>query len=69
MHHFVKPLDVSSLLGRLFLTLVTLLLAISARAMDRFGVTATFTVIADLLANVGCDHLTVSTIVGPNSDC
>jgi len=25
--------------------------------MDRFGVTATFTVIADLLANVGCDHL------------
>jgi ABC-type Zn uptake system ZnuABC Zn-binding protein ZnuA/ABC-type Mn2+/Zn2+ transport system permease subunit len=39
-----------------------------ARAADRVPVVATFSVIGDMLANVGGDHLAITTIVGPGGD-
>ena len=45
------------------------LLSNPARAADRIPVAATFSVIADMLANVGGDHLDIKTIVGAGSDC
>lgn len=49
--------------------LAALLLAGAARAADRIPVVATFSVIGDMLANVGGDRVAISTIVGPGGDC
>ena len=38
-------------------------------AADRIPVVATFSVIGDMLANVGGDHIAIKTIVGPGGDC
>jgi len=46
-----------------------LLLAGPARAADRIPVVASFSVIADMLANVGGDRIDIKTIVGPGGDC
>ena len=40
-----------------------------ARAEDRITVVATFSVIGDMLAHVGGDHIIIKTIVGTDSDC
>ena len=49
--------------------LAALLLAGPAGAADRIPVVATFSVIADMLANVGGDRIDIKTIVGPGGDC
>jgi zinc/manganese transport system substrate-binding protein len=54
---------------RCWLALAALLLAGSAWAADRIPVVATFSVIADMLANVGGDHLEITTIVRAGGDC
>lgn len=46
-----------------------LALAQPACAADRMTVVATFSVIADMLANVGGDHIEIKSIVGANGDC
>jgi zinc/manganese transport system substrate-binding protein len=49
---------------------LAILLAVGpVRAADRVTVVATFSVIGDMLANVGGDRLNVKTLVGPGSDC
>jgi zinc/manganese transport system substrate-binding protein len=53
---------------RLLTAIAVLLLAGPARAADRIPVVATFSVIADMLANVGGDHIDIKTIVGPGGD-
>ena len=47
---------------------VALLLAGAARAADRVPVVATFSVIGDMLANVGGDHIDLTTIVAAGGD-
>jgi len=55
---------------RCIAALVTLmLLASPARAADRITVVATFSVIGDMLANVGGDTVNIKTIVGAGGDC
>ena len=54
---------------RVLLTLAALMFAVPASAGDRLAVVATFSVIGDMLANVGGDHIAVRTIVGPAGDC
>ena len=54
---------------RIILALAALLLAGSTRAADRITVVATFSVIGDMLANVGGDHIDIKTIVGAGGDC
>jgi zinc/manganese transport system substrate-binding protein len=54
---------------RCLITLVALLLAAPTRAADGIMVVATFSVIADMLANVGGDHINIKTIVGAGGDC
>jgi zinc/manganese transport system substrate-binding protein len=49
--------------------LAALLLAGPAPAGDRVPVVATFSVVADMLANVGGDRLELATIVGAGGDC
>jgi hypothetical protein len=49
--------------------LVVLLLAGQTRAADRIPVVATFSVIGDMLANIGGDHIDIKTIVGAGGDC
>jgi zinc/manganese transport system substrate-binding protein len=46
-----------------------LLLAAPAQAEDRITVVATFSVLADMLANVGGDHIDIKTIVAAGGDC
>ena len=41
----------------------------SANAADLPFVVATFSVIGDMVANVGGDHIALVTIVGPGGDC
>lgn len=53
----------------LVLGLTVLLPAGPLLAADRIPVVATFTVIADMLTNVGGDHIDLKTIVGPGGDC
>jgi len=48
---------------------VALLVTGAANAADRIPVVATFSVIADMLGNVGGDRLDIKTIVGPGGDC
>ncbi len=45
------------------------LLAAPAQAADRMTVAATFSVLGDMLANVGGDHIAIKTIVGADGDC
>jgi zinc/manganese transport system substrate-binding protein len=45
------------------------LLASPARAADRIPVVASFSVITDMLATVGGDHLDIKTIVAAGGDC
>jgi zinc/manganese transport system substrate-binding protein len=52
-----------------WLAVLALLLPNPAAAADRIPVVATFSVIADMLANVGGDHIDTKTIVGPGGDC
>jgi zinc/manganese transport system substrate-binding protein len=54
---------------RILLACLALLMANPAWAADRITVVATFSVIGDMLANVGGDYLDIRTIVGPNGDC
>ena len=54
---------------RWLVVLAALLLAGPARAADRIPVVATFSVIGDMLANVGGDHIDIKTIVGDGGDC
>ena len=49
--------------------LAALLLAGPAGAADRIPVVASFSVIADMLATVGGNHIDIKTIVGPGGDC
>jgi zinc/manganese transport system substrate-binding protein len=52
-----------------WLAVLALLLPDPAAAADRIPVVATFSVIADMLANVGGDRIDIKTIVGPGGDC
>ena len=54
---------------RWLVVLAALLLAGPATAADRLPVVASFSVIADMLANVGGDRIDIKTIVGPGGDC
>src|SRR5205814_6558181 len=60
--------------GRLMFRLIialaaALLLTGPARAADRIPVVATFSVIGDMLANIGGDRIDIKTIVGAGGDC
>jgi zinc/manganese transport system substrate-binding protein len=48
---------------------ILLLFARPAPAADRITVTATFSIIGDMLTEVGGDHIAIRTIVGPDNDC
>jgi zinc/manganese transport system substrate-binding protein len=52
-----------------YLIALAALLLGPAGAADRITVVATFSVIGDMLAHVGGDHIAVKTIVGPGGDC
>lgn len=54
---------------RIVLACLGLLVASPGWANDRITVVATFSVIGDMLANVGGDHIDIHTIVGPGGDC
>ena len=59
---------------RILVTLLLVVLSVGAargaRAADEpMPVVATFSVLADMLVNVGGDHIVVKTIVGPGADC
>ena len=54
---------------RWLVVLAALLLAVPAQAADRIPVVASFSIIADMLANVGGDRIDIKTIVGPGGDC
>jgi zinc/manganese transport system substrate-binding protein len=51
-----------------FVVLAAVLLAGPAAAADRIPVVATFSVIADMLANIGGDRIDIKTIVGRGGD-
>ncbi|HKW53998.1 MAG TPA: zinc ABC transporter substrate-binding protein [Stellaceae bacterium] len=53
---------------RVVAVLAGLLAALPAQAADRVKVVATFSVIGDMLANVGGDQIVIKTIVGPGGD-
>jgi zinc/manganese transport system substrate-binding protein len=54
---------------RVFGALAIILLAFPAHAAGRLPVVATFSIIADMLVQVGGEHLAITTIVGPGGDC
>jgi zinc/manganese transport system substrate-binding protein len=54
---------------RSVLLIAVLLLADPVRAAEPISVVATFSVIGDMLANVGGNHVRITTIVGPDGDC
>ena len=54
---------------RWLVVLAALLVAGPAGAADKIPVVASFSVIADILANVGGDRFDIKTIVGPGGDC
>jgi zinc/manganese transport system substrate-binding protein len=56
--HF-KPLLAAALL---------LIAALPAQAQDKIDVVASFSILGDLVKNVGGDRVTVTTLVGPNGD-
>ncbi len=51
-----------------FAALVLLLAHVPAVAQEKLKVVATFSILADFVRNVGGDRVTVSALVGPNSD-
>src|SRR5579864_9214806 len=51
------------------IVLMTLLAMGVANAADAIPVVATFSIIGDMLANVGGDRLDIKTIVGVGGDC
>jgi zinc/manganese transport system substrate-binding protein len=57
------------LMYRCIAALTVLLTTGAAQAADRLPVVATFSVIADMLANVGGDQIDLKTIVGAGGDC
>ena len=54
---------------RCLLTVAALLLGGPSWAADRLPVVATFSVLGDMLANVGGDRIEIKTIVGAGGDC
>ncbi len=54
---------------RLVVVLVGLLTVTQGHAENRMPVAGTFSVIGDMLANVGGDHIAIKTIVGAGGDC
>src|SRR5262245_23727959 len=48
--------------------LAALFVAASARAQDRLKVIASFSILGDLVKNVGGDRVEVATLVGPNGN-
>jgi zinc/manganese transport system substrate-binding protein len=56
-------------MARWFIALAMLLLAGPAGAAERIAVVASFSVIADMLANVGGGRIDIRTIVGAGGDC
>jgi zinc/manganese transport system substrate-binding protein len=48
--------------------LVLVTAACPVRAQDRLNVVASFSILGDLAKNVGGDHVSVTTLVGPNGD-
>ena len=48
--------------------LVLVTAAYPVRAQDRLNVVASFSILGDLAKNVGGDHVSVTTLVGPNGD-
>jgi zinc/manganese transport system substrate-binding protein len=57
------------ILRQLLAAVAGLLLAVTVHATDRLQVVATFSVLGDMLANVGGDRLDKKTIVGAGGDC
>jgi len=53
---------------RVLTALAALLLAGPAAAQDRLKVVATFSIVGDLVKNVGGDRVDLTTLVGPNAD-
>lgn len=56
------------MMARWLLMPALLLVALPVHATERMPVVATFNIIADMLQNVGGDHIGVATIVGPGGD-
>jgi zinc/manganese transport system substrate-binding protein len=56
------------MLKRMTFALLLLALATPSYAQDRLKAVATFSILADLVKNVGGDRVEVSALVGPNSD-
>jgi zinc/manganese transport system substrate-binding protein len=54
---------------RFVAALAAILLTFPAYAAGRIPVVATFSIIADMLAEVGGAHIAITTIVGPGGDC
>ena len=54
---------------RCAIALAALLLTLPAQAADRIPVVATFSVIGDMLANIGGDHIAIRIIVKAGGDC
>lgn len=54
---------------RCLAALAAILLTIPAHAAGRIPVVATFSIIGDMLAEVGGEHIAITTIVGPGGDC
>jgi zinc/manganese transport system substrate-binding protein len=52
-----------------FITVAGLLLAVPVQSADRLPVVATFSVLGDMLANVGGDRIDIKTIVAAGEDC
>lgn len=55
----------SALIGLMFLTLIP---QGSAAATERLKVVATFSIIGDMIRNIGQDDILLTTLVGPNGD-
>ena len=52
----------------LFVVLALVTSAAPARAQDRLNVVASFSILGDFVRNVGGERVSVTTLVGPDSD-